>query len=329
MVQRLKGEFEMRTYTTVWIMVCLLSLLSAQVKALTLKSQMRLARGEFEVPTEIKNQTKVDGLKPFLDSKSEFTRMAAVRRLGEIEGPNSIGTLLEVFRTEPAASGMHDIPIVKLEIVRALGRIGTDQTKSVLLAMLKNFWEKGPVLPQENNTKGYNFNDKRYYYIDRDFSTVVPLLLETLDRWNGKEDVFKQIEAIALSEDVQKFYTQRNGIGQKAWEVYLKGTMTRKGIVKEEDFAMYLLNFMDDIAEPVGYRTLNSVKKKAARAVFEKQTEKALSDFLKILQDQSKKEARGPGGSVTNRHMKLLVRIGFVREVLREKTEKEEMANKQ
>lgn len=317
MVQRLKKEiFKMRTFTTFGIIVCLLSLLSAPANALRHKKQLHLAEGEFEIPAEIKKATKVTGLQPFLDSKREFMRMAAVRRLAEIEGPNSIGPLLEVFRKEPAARGLHDIPLVKFEIIRMLGRIGTDQAKAALLDILKDYWQKGP-----------NVKDKRGFLLDRDFTTVMPFLLETLDRWCGDEDVFKTVETIALSEDVKKFYTESYGIGQKAWEVYLKGTMKRKGIVKDEDFAMYLLNFMDDIIEPVGYGTLNSAKKMAALSVFKKQTEAALSDFLKILQDRSKKESRGPGGSVTNRHMKLLVRIGFVKEVLREKKEKEERAS--
>lgn len=301
----------MKTFITVWIMVCLLSLMSLPAQALINKEYYQWIKGEFEVPEEIKKQIKVTGLQPFLDSESEFMRMAAVRRFGEIEGSKAVDLLRAIFAKEPTPRGMHTVPLVKFEVIRTLDKIDTKEAKTTLLGILKEYWQRGP-----------NVKDKRGFRFDRDFTSVMPLLIKTLDKWCEDEDVFKIVETIALSEDVKNFYTFSNGIGQKAWEVYLKGTIKRKGIVNEEDFAMYLLNFMANIPEPVGYMTLYSVKSKAARTVFENQTEAALSGVLKRLQEQSKKEPRGPGGSVTNRHMKLLIRIGFVKEVLREKKER-------
>ena len=265
----------MRTFTTVWIIICLLSLLSAPAKAITLKKDLRLAKGEFEIPAEIKKETTVTGLQPFLDSESEFTRMAAVRRLGEIEGPKAVALLLAVFAKEPAAWGLHDIPHVKFEVIRRLGAIGTEQAKTTLLGILKSYWQKGP-----------NVKNKRLIHLDRDFTTVMPLLLETLDRWSGDEDVFKTIEAIALSEDVKKFYTKRNSIGQRAWEVYLNSKIIREGVGEDEESAIYLLEFMEKLRSRLSYGTLEYAQYMAGFAVLQKHNKTVLSSLAEKFEKE-------------------------------------------
>lgn len=307
----------MRTFTTVWIIVCLLSLLSAPAKALTLKKDIRLAKGEFEVPAEIKKQIKVTGLQSFLDSKSEFTRMAAVRRLAEIEGPKAVGLLHTIFAKEPAASGLHDLPLVKFEVIRTLGTVGTEQAKSTLLGMLISLWEKGPILSEKKNAKGYSFNEKRYYYLDRDFTTVMPLLLQTLYKWSGEEDVFKTVETIALSEDVKKFYTQRKGIGQKAWEVYLKGKIIREGIVEDEQAAIYLLEFLEQLRKQSSYGKHGYIQDMAGFAVLQKHNKTVLSSLAEKLEKELRKEdALGPD---SERNDRLEYMIICIRGALQEK----------
>ena len=61
----------MKTFITVGIIVCLISLLSAPAKALILKKNFRFVRGEFEIPTEIKKVINVSELQPFLDSEPD------------------------------------------------------------------------------------------------------------------------------------------------------------------------------------------------------------------------------------------------------------------
>ena len=87
----------MKTFTTIWITVCLLSLLLIPTKALTFQRRFRSAKIESEIPTEIKNATNISDLQPFLENKNESIRMAAVRRLGEIDESNKIDLLQDVF----------------------------------------------------------------------------------------------------------------------------------------------------------------------------------------------------------------------------------------
>ena len=149
---------------------------------------------------------------------------------------------------------------MKLEIIRTLGRIDTDKAKYALLDILKDYWQRGP-----------NIKDKKAFRLDRDFAVVMPLLLKTLYKWGGEEDVFKTIENLALSEDVKNLYTYPNGIGQGIWEVYLKGKLTREDFTEEKDSAVYLLDFIESEAESFRPETLGAVKLYAAHTIFEKQ----------------------------------------------------------
>jgi hypothetical protein len=310
-----KGELKMKTLSIAGIIVCLLSLISTCAYALVSREYIQWTKGEFEIPAGIKKATNVSELQPFLDSERPFTRMAAVRRLGEIEGPKAVGLLRELFAKEASTRGSHAVPLVKLEVIRTLSRIDTEQAKAALLGILKDCWQKGP-----------NVKDKKDFGIDRDFATVIPLLLETLHRWSGEEDVFKTVEGIALSEDVKSLYAYPNGIGQRAWEVYLKGTMIRQGIVEESNSAMYLLDFMEDIAGPVGYRTLESIKKRAAAVIFESHSVAVLASLLRELEGEFGKQRLVPDpGTPLGRSLflkrlyELRDRISYIRHLLREK----------
>jgi hypothetical protein len=317
MAQIREGEYEMRIFTTVWIIVCLLSLLLAPAKALTLKKHLRLAKGKFEVPAEIKKQIKVEGLQPYLDSKREFMRMAAVRRLGEIEGLKAVGLLRAIFTKEPSTRGLHDIPLVKLEIIRTLKRIGTDQAKSELLDILKDYWQKGP-----------NVKDKRGFRLDRDFTNVMPLLFDALYKWSGEEDVFKTVETIALSEDVKKFYAGSYSIGQKAWEVHLKGKIIREGIVEGEQTAIYLLEFTQQLRKQSSYGKLENIQEMAAYVVLQKHNKAVLSSLAQKL-DKELRENKQALEPDRERNDKLEYMVLCINGALQEKAKRDKATQAQ
>ena len=298
----------MKTLINVAVIVCLLSCESVPAQALVNKEYFQWIKGEFEVPEEIKKKTTVDGLQFFLDSKNEFTRMAAVRRLGEIQGPNSIEPLRAIFAKEPIPKGLHAVPLVKLEIVRRLGTIGTEQAKTALLGILNDYWQRGSNIKDDNSSR-----------VDhRDFTAVIPLLLKTLYRWSGDEDVFKAVETIALSEDVKNLYRGRNNIGQRAWEVYLKGIMIRKGIQEEKDSAIYMLDFIEDIGPlHIDSNGLGPLKTAAACAILERLNQATLSSLISEFEDKFKKEPLDPKGFFTERHNKLRNKIGTMKKIPR------------
>lgn len=294
----------MRILTKPIVVLCISSLLSSQAHARVSKEYIQWLRGEYEIPAEIQKVTSVSELRPFLDEASEFTRMAAARRLGEIEGPNSVDLLTEVYEAQPPTRGLGAVPLVKLEVIRTFGRIRTGRAKSSLLGMLKHLWKKGPVLAERRK-------EKRYFYRDRDFARVMPLLLETLYEWSGDKEVLEVARAIALSEDVRNVYRGPESIGQRAWEICLKGEMINKGVVEEEDSAKYLLDFVDDIRKKgLDSVELGPVKGAAAGAILRRHSETTLSSLISEHDSQLKKEPRDPKGSSTERHHILRRRIG-------------------
>ncbi|MGD8787184.1 MAG: HEAT repeat domain-containing protein [Phycisphaerales bacterium] len=297
-----KGDWNMKKLRYLIMIVFISHLISVPVHALVNKEYIQWKKGEFEIPADMKNLTKGSELQAFLDNKREFTRMAAVRRLGEIEGPNAIDLLVKRFAQEPVHKSPEAVPLVKLEIIRTLGRIDAKQAKAALLTILNDYWQKGP-----------NVEDKKNFRLDRNFTPVVPLLLETLYRWSQDKDVFQVAEKIAFSEDVKNFYRYPNGIGQRALEIYLKGTIVQKGIVNEKDSAIYMLDFIGDIRKAgIGSVTLGTLKAAAARAVLERYSEATLSSLLKESELEFSKKVDD----------KVRRRIGVINKILKEKKEK-------
>lgn len=280
------------------------------------KGYFQWAKGEFEIPEEIKKVTSPSELNPFLESKKEFTRMAAVRRLGEIEGPNAVAALAQRFEQEPERLGTDGLPLVKFEIIRTLGRIGTEQAKSTLLGMLGDYWKRVP-----------RPGDKGGITPDRDFEVVTPILLETLYKWTSDKEVVDAAKAIALSPDIKKYgfiFGGPEGIGQRAWEVYLKGQMIRKGIIEEKDSAEYLFDFVDDIMKKgLDSVELGPLKGAAAGAILRRHSEATLSSMISEYKIQFKNEPRDPKGFFTERHNILRRRIGVLKKILKDRQEEE------
>lgn len=308
----------MKIISPIVIMACLLYLTLSPVQARVSEEYIRWSKGEFEPPLEIRDAKNASELQPFLASKREFYRMSAVRRLSELEGSKAINLLLEVFAKEAPTEGLEAAPLVKLEVIRSLGRIGTEQAKSALLNILNNYWQRGP-----------DVKDKRRFYLDRDFTHIMRAVLQTLDRWRHDPVVFKIVESIALSEDVKEFYTPPNEFGQVSWELYLKCKMIKEGITEEENSAIYLLRFMEDVPGVLRNNTLDYLKCWAARSVLEEHSKTTLSsladEFEKELKEQ---ELLDPEGALRECHIKLRNRISCLRAALKEKVRREKLSQK-
>ena len=277
-------------------------------------------KGEFEIPDEIKKATSRLELRPFLTSEDSFDKVAAVRRLGEIEGAQAIGILRGYLTKETIQSEVSTQPLIKLEVIRTLGRIDTDEARLVLFELLKRYWEKGPALPEKR--KG----DKRYFRMDQNFTYIVPELLRVLYKYSSDDNVFGIAKTIALSDDVKNYY--KGNIGNWAWKICIKGEMTRKGIVKEKESAKYLLDYIEDIRKKgIPLNELDSLKIEAASYILKSQDEGTLSSMVSEFEEQFNKEQRDSNGSLTEQHNILRQKIRILENILREKQKKRENTN--
>jgi hypothetical protein len=309
----------MKRVSTVAMTVCLTWLVPTCLHARVTLEYMRWTVGIFDVPPEIKKATTISDLQSFLSSKREFTRMCAARRLGEIGEAQVISQLLDVFEKEEPKRGIESFPLVKLEVVRTLGRIGTDQSKSALLRILKMYWQEGPRV-----------KNKKDYLLDMDFACVMPAVLRTLGSWSQDSDVFKMVENIALSNDVRDFYRRPYSLGQAAWEVYLKCKITREGISKEEDSAKFILDFINNLRGQLSYGTLEYIKYRAAFAVLQECDRAFLSSLAEKLEKElAEEEASTPAGVVSERNVRLRSNISCIKAALKEKTRYENLRQKQ
>lgn len=279
---------------------------------------IRWTKGEFDMPPAIKRVADTSELRPFLDSRDDFLRMAAVRRLGEIEGAAAVGLLVKVFKDQPSASGCDTFPLVRMEIIRTLGRVSGDKAKSALLKILAQYWKAGP-----------DVKNKRGFRLDRDFASVVPLLLGELYKWSDDESVFQQAKKLALSEDVAQVYTQPGGIGDKAWQVYLKGLMDKQGYKQGKASAQFLLDFLDEITgKGYGDNTLTAVKVRAAEAILQRHSEDTLLSLKKAFRAEIRKEyAKGLERS-KERCSRLSSRVGWLTRVLERKADEKRRKEK-
>lgn len=159
------------------------------------KENLSLLRGEIEIPQEIKEVKTAKGLKPFLGDSHELTRMAAVKRLGEIGGFDSVDYLYDTFLKEPYKGGFESSPIVKIEIIRSLQKIGREKAKSVLFNILSSYLKKGPQVTE------------KIIYYDGDCLGVVIYSTEALFQlYNPKDDsnIYELFKNIALSGGERK-----------------------------------------------------------------------------------------------------------------------------
>ena len=297
---------------SVFLLLLVIILIVIPVYAKMSKEYMQWAKGEYEIPLEIMNVSDLNGLNPYLNSDNEFTRMAAARRLGEVGGRESIPLLLEHFTKELMPTGLHDLPLVKLEIVRVLKRIGGEEGKSILLNILNDYWKAGPKV-----------QDKKSYALDRDYAPIVNELLKSLYEWSNDENVFQTVKNIALNEDTRTYYAHPNSIGSYAWRIYLKGQAIRSQIEGETDFAEYLLNFMEEVAaNEIAYGTLESIQIEAARSIFAEERSDSTMFFLinKFEGELQRTNRLKPDGSINEHHTRLVGRLGYINKLQAEKS---------
>jgi hypothetical protein len=270
------------------------------------------ASGDFDLPNDINNIKNASELKPYLNGDDTYRQTAAIRKLGEIEGVKAVDTLKNYLKRDSSGIGFDALPsLTKLEAIRTLGRIGSEQAKTILLDFLKLYLKKGPILPDKYK------DDKRYYDYDRNFTYAVPELLKALYKWSSENDVYDYAKSIAESNDVKKYYGGPDGIGQRAWEIYIKGELLKKGIVEEKISITYLLDNFENVVPLSGnLSVLSSLKGTAIKTIIMRQSDSALSLALSEYRERLINES--PSSS---QYTTLNKRVSYINRITEEKKE--------
>jgi len=249
---------------------------------------MEIFRELFPDPPAVTNATNPSQLLPFLESENIANRMAAARKMGDLGDPAAVSILARRFAKEPYDNHGHDAPGVKKEIVGALRRIGGLEAKSALVEIAKQYWQAGP-----------QSRDKMRAWRDADYRHVTLLVLESLQDWCEDDEVFDLAKGMALDENIPVFLTR-----EFAWVLYLKGRMKREGIVSEEEAALFLVDFLEEMGiEGEAYKIVDGVRKRTSASIRTAGVSRILKSYgesaLAAIREEKKKT---PSSEVSRLH---------------------------
>ncbi|MGB8226940.1 MAG: HEAT repeat domain-containing protein, partial [Sedimentisphaerales bacterium] len=172
-------------------------------------------------------------------------------------------------------------PYVKIEIIEALGKIGSEQAKTSLLSIFNTYWKQGP-------------KSEKYVWEDSDYSSVVRATLEALYSWKSEKEIFDMFRSIYLEErKIPDWRTQ-----EKAYELFLRAKMEREGIIGPEKEINYLLSNLkssglDWVKGKNGVKTIEAIQDGAVATVLIKYSKVALpyidKELNKISSTQEKR----------------------------------------
>jgi len=213
----------MRSLTVVLLLICLACCLKAPVEA-------RLpipypTEPPPEIAAKIAEAQTTAELKHYLESSQESVRVAAVRRIAEIADKGAVETIKNAFSKEPGGIGMMP-QVVKEEMLHALGQIGGDGAKLIVVNILNRYVEKGP-------------QTERYIWHNGDYTSVVTAAIQVLaQHWHRDPKVHRQLRDIAFKGTEDRF---DSWMRQEAYQGLLLEDMRRRGVAGLEACAEYLL----------------------------------------------------------------------------------------
>jgi len=220
---------------------------------------------EPNMPPEIVACKSVNEVLPYLLSGDEVTRKWAGRKIGELGTEEGVQVLITAFDAERRKRGMENNPLVRMEIVRSLATIGGNNAKNGLLSILQKYLDEGPQC-------------KRYAWEDREYVSVVSIILEGLGNWKDK-DMLRTFEKIFSDEEI--FWRLR----EVAYGEYLSIEMREKKCTTLKQKAEYLLDNLkgkglDWVKSKNGVKTMEGVRNGAIVSKLTKYGE-AVLPFIK------------------------------------------------
>jgi len=205
----------------------------------SMRTMRWLISGELATPPAVQQAQSIEDLEIWLKNEDTFVRASAVRKLGELGGPEAIPQLLQIFRDEPEVAVLEVLPVVKMEVVKTLGRMHSDEEIGpVLVSLLEDEWGKRPA---EGDVA-----EKRWIAKS---GPVMGYVLKELGPYVSEESAFKVVESVANPQHLSSLVvTRRPSIGISAWRLYIKGRIGRDKL-DETGQMEYLLGFFDRLME--------------------------------------------------------------------------------
>ena len=151
-----------------WVLL----VLSIQVNCVFGREAFRVE--EPNMPKEIVKCNSVAEVRPYLSSQEQMIRIWAVRRIGQFKTQEAVQELVAGFEKEKREMGMDISPTVGQEIIHALGDIGGEQVKTILLGILQKYLDEGS-------------ETKRHAWRDKEYMRIVESTLEELGRWKDAD----------------------------------------------------------------------------------------------------------------------------------------------
>jgi hypothetical protein len=173
----------------------------------------------FVMPPEIARLKTASEVAPFLSNR------AAIIRLGEIGGVESVNLLVKTFKEQSyVPSGTIDwLPNVRVEAIRALSKTKRPEAKEALYGILKEYMARGPQ----------NEGPRRY---DVEYGIVLGNTFTALSRWRDEEDVFETLKKIAFDKDGPASRARTT-----AYKNYLLAEMSRQRISTLREAVHFLI----------------------------------------------------------------------------------------
>ena len=173
-----------------------------------------------EIPENIQKMEDINEIISLLNDRNY--RYAAIRRLGQIGGDQTIKVLSELIKSDKQKA-------MKKEAINALKENGSIEVKDALLDILNIYIPKG---------KEFKTKKSRYSNEYRDFRAVTIYSLDALEKWSNEEDV--SILCLKLFDDKE----YRSAYRKFAFKVYFLGEVSKKRIEKLEDKIDYIIEQM-------------------------------------------------------------------------------------
>ena len=231
------------------------------------------------IPSEMKKITSPYELEVYLGNLKRI-QFAAVKRLGQIGGPDAIWGLMKFYEDEPIQKGsiVCGRPFsVKEAVIDALGPIGSKEAKEQIIKILRDTLRFGKIswdIPGDERYAGQSFS-------------IIYNSIKALGDFPD-DDVIEILEEIAIDQEPPNHYL----LAVTARESLLKMELKKQGFREDqlEDKVNYLVNklsgksFRDSFVSP-GVLTIEAITDRAISQIITSYGFDVLPYVEEILKD--------------------------------------------